>query len=318
MTKPLTARIEVFRPGTFTPMQGGSITYTAADLRAIADAYDPAIAPAPIVIGHPDADAPAFGWVDRFEYDANAERLFADLHEIEPSFAELVKDGRFKKVSMQFFGPAQGHNPLPGTWYPKHVGFLGAAAPAVSGLQPVQFSAGPAEATFIASFGDPGHTETATLFRQLRDFLIDRFGLDDADKALPAWHIEWLDDLGSAETATPGFTAPAADPATPPVPDPQKEPAVTKQPDPDHAAREAELTEREARITHHATDAPMPDIDINLFLFLGHSWAAVAVQAQARLFFDMRQNNHIRALPATGRAAAESPQPASADAHNLT
>ena len=38
--KPLTARIEVFRPGTFTPMGGGDLTFSAADLAAVADAYD--------------------------------------------------------------------------------------------------------------------------------------------------------------------------------------------------------------------------------------------------------------------------------------
>lgn len=50
--KSISARIEVFRPGTFTPMVGDPISYSAADLRAIADAYDPATAPAPIVVGH--------------------------------------------------------------------------------------------------------------------------------------------------------------------------------------------------------------------------------------------------------------------------
>ncbi|GGC24199.1 hypothetical protein GCM10011363_45880 [Marivita lacus] len=32
----------------------------------------------------------------------------------------------------------------------------------------------------------------------------------------------------------------------------------------------------------------------------------------------MRQHNHIRALPAAGRPAAERPQPARADVHDLT
>jgi len=114
--KSLTARIEVFRPGTFTPMDGVAITYSAADLKAVADAYDPATAPAPIVIGHPAADAPAFGWVERFFYDGQAGRLVAELHEIEPAFADMVKAGRFEKVSMSFFAPGMPHNPVPGTW----------------------------------------------------------------------------------------------------------------------------------------------------------------------------------------------------------
>jgi len=193
--KPLTARIEVFRPGTFKPMSGDAITYSAADLKAVADAYDPATAPAPIVVGHPDADAPAFGWVESFEYDTAAERLFANLHEIEPSFAELVKEGRYKKVSMCFFGPDQGHNPVPGTWYPKHVGFLGAAAPAVSGLKNAAF-AGAGAATFTASFGVA--SQSASIFRRIRDWMIARDGLETADKLLPSWEIDWLDEDAAA------------------------------------------------------------------------------------------------------------------------
>ncbi len=248
-TKPLTARIEVFRPGTFTPMQGASITYSAADLKAVADAYDSATAPAPIVVGHPDADAPAYGWVESFEYDTKAERLFANVHEIEPAFADLVKAGRYKKVSMSFFAPDQGHNPVPGSWYPKHVGFLGAAAPAVSGLKNAAF-AGTAGATFTAAFG--AATQSASIFRRLRDWIIDRDGLEAADKVLPSWEIDWLDEADDPQM--PRF---AALPDPDPKPKPKEDPAVTKQPDPAFAAREADviareqrLAERESKISH--------------------------------------------------------------------
>ncbi|WP_028710404.1 hypothetical protein [Paracoccus pantotrophus] len=239
--KPLTARIEVFRPGTFKPMEGEPITYSAADLRAVADAYDPAVAPAPIVVGHPDTDAPAYGWVESFDYDADQERLFANLHEIEPSFAELVKAGRFKKVSMAYFSPTQGHNPVPGTWYPKHLGFLGAAAPGVPGLKNASFAGGEG-AAFEVAFGSAA--ETASLFRKLRDLLIEKFGREEADLALPSWQIEWLDQFPNDDIETAGFAAPA-DPT--PIP-PEKEPAVPKQPDPAFAEREAEVAEREKRL----------------------------------------------------------------------
>lgn len=243
MPKNITARIEVFRPGTFRPMSGEPITYSAADLLAVADAYDPVTAPAPIVVGHPDIDAPAFGWVERFEYDAKSERLFANLHEIEPTFAEAVKGGRYKKVSMAFFGPDQSHNPQPGTWYPKHVGFLGAAAPAVSGLKNVSF-AGAAGATFMAAFG--AGSQSASIFRRLRDWIIDRDGLEAADKVLPAWEIDWLD--GADDAKEPYF---AADPTLPTKP--KEEPAVTQQPDPAFAAREADVNAREKRLTDRET-----------------------------------------------------------------
>lgn len=247
--KPLTARIEVFRPGTFKPMDGAPITYSAADLRAIADAYDPETAPAPVVVGHPETDAPAFGWVDSFEYAD--DRLFANLHDIEPSFAEAVKAGRYRKVSMSFFSPSQGHNPVPGTWYPKHVGFLGAAAPAVSGLRNAAFSASaPAGAVFTAAFGERGFEETSSLLRLLRDVLIGKWGLEEAEAALPSYRLEWLSEMEVTEKARPGIPSFVAGGNVPPTnsPKPQEEPAVPQQPDPAFAAREADLNTREAQI----------------------------------------------------------------------
>ena len=241
---PLTARIEVFRPGTFTPMNGDPITYSAADLAAVADAYDGATAPAPVVVGHPEIDAPAYGWVDSFDYDADTERLFANIRDIDPAFAELVKAGRFRKVSMAYFSPKQSHNPVPGTWYPKHVGFLGAAAPAVPGLKNAHF-AGEAGVVFTAQFGGQGIDEAASLFRKLREFIIDSFGIEDADKALPSWQIEWMEKADDQPVRA--FAAPPAKPDTPPSKQ-KEDPAVSKQPDAAFAAREADLSEREKRI----------------------------------------------------------------------
>ncbi len=56
-------RIEIFRPGTHTAMSGETIGFTEAQLRASAAAYDPAKHEAPIVVGHPRHDGPAYGWV---------------------------------------------------------------------------------------------------------------------------------------------------------------------------------------------------------------------------------------------------------------
>ncbi|MFK4060302.1 hypothetical protein [Brucella anthropi] len=236
----LSARIEVFRSGTFTPMQGAALDYSAADLKAVADAYDYETAPAPIVVGHPDIDAPAYGWVKSFDYDATADRLFANLIDINPEFAAEVKKGSYKKVSLSFFRPDNAANPAPGAWYPKHVGFLGGAAPAVSGLKNVQFAAEAGDPVFSSDFGERGFEETASLLRMMRDFFIEKFGLEEADKALPAYRIEWLGEM----TIDPPRVSYAA-PLTSPKP---KEPNVTKPDDAAFAARETELSAREKRL----------------------------------------------------------------------
>ena len=54
--------IRIFRAGTFTSVEGTVVSFTAEDLAAIASSYDPAVDPAPLVIGHPKMDDPAFGW----------------------------------------------------------------------------------------------------------------------------------------------------------------------------------------------------------------------------------------------------------------
>lgn len=118
-------------------MAGQTITFGADELSAAAAGYDPAKWKAPIVVGHPIIDAPAYGWVAGVRDEAG--ELYADVDQVEAQFAELVREGRFKKVSASWFTPSHPRNPTPGNYYLKHIGFLGAAAPAVSGLKPVEF-----------------------------------------------------------------------------------------------------------------------------------------------------------------------------------
>lgn len=133
-----TPHIEIFRPGTFTSAEGVELTFTAGDVRSMVAGYDPALFEAPLVVGHPKMDAPAYGWADRLEMHGDIAVVIPK--DVEPSFAELVNAGRFKKISAQFYPPEHPENPTPGRHYLKHVGFLGAAAPAVKGLRAASFS----------------------------------------------------------------------------------------------------------------------------------------------------------------------------------
>jgi hypothetical protein len=135
----LMRRIHLFRAGAHTPMRGGTLEFSAADLDAMARAYATVSEEAPLVVGHPPTDAPAYGWVKTLTSEPDG--LFAEPHQVEPAFADMVRDGRFKKVSIALYTPRHPQNPSPGAYYLKHVGFLGAAAPAVKGLKPVQFAA---------------------------------------------------------------------------------------------------------------------------------------------------------------------------------
>lgn len=130
--------IEIFRAGTHTAISGQAVTISAADLAATAAAYRTDLHEAPIVVGHPTLNAPAYGWIERLE--AVGDRLLAHPHQVAAAFGEAVKQGTYKKVSAMFYAPTASANPVPGTWYLRHVGFLGAMPPAVKGLAAVAFA----------------------------------------------------------------------------------------------------------------------------------------------------------------------------------
>lgn len=149
--------IRLFKPGQFVSAEGQSLSFSEADLLATAAAYDAEADPAPLVAGHPRHNDPAMGWVKRvFVQDGH---LFAEAGDIETSFAEQVRTKRFRKVSVQFYPPTSRHNPTPGAWALKHVGFLGAMAPAVKGLGTV-------------SFGEDADVSAATVNTKAEDSLV--------------------------------------------------------------------------------------------------------------------------------------------------
>lgn len=192
-------RIEIFKPGTHTAMSGETLGFTEEQLRAAAAAYDPALHEAPVVVGHPRADGPAYGWVKSLNY---SESLSADLDQVELQFAELVNAGRFKKVSAAFYKPDSAANPVPGVYYLRHVGFLGAQPPAIKGLKQIEF-ADASDDLVELEFGEVRAGTVQRLFRGLRDFLIGDKGLETADRVLPDWAISDIQDESAA--ASPAF-----------------------------------------------------------------------------------------------------------------
>ncbi len=138
-TPALPTAIEIFRPGVLIDDAGVERTFTAADIQAMADGYDPALREAPLCIGHPESNLPAYGWAKRLAVNADG-RLVMDPHQVEPQFAEMVGAGHFKKRSAAFYPPQHPSNPKPGTWYLRHVAFLGAQPPAVFGLKDIKFA----------------------------------------------------------------------------------------------------------------------------------------------------------------------------------
>lgn len=202
------ALMHIFKPGRQTTAAGTALEFSHADLAACAAAYDTSKHEAPITVGHPRSDLPAYGWIAGLQ--ATERGLYAQRRQVEPQFAELVRSGRLKKISAAFYAPDSPRNPVPGVYYLRHVAFLGAEPPAVKGLEPVEFSDG--EQGVIAfsevEFSDPAFSYIGSAFRALRDWLIEQAGLEKADKVLPDWSIKSIEDMGRERpdpyTPTPG------------------------------------------------------------------------------------------------------------------
>ena len=183
--------IHIFKPGKHTSSQGLKLEFSEDNLKASVEAYDPKIHEAPIVVGHPKDNGPAWGWVNSLSY--NEDGLTANPDQVDPNFEEQVQAGRYKKVSASFYAPDSANNPVPGVYYLRHVGFLGAQPPAVKGLKGVEFS----EDDDVIEFSAPWDTSNiAGLFRKLREFLIDKYSKEEADEVLPTWTIQELEDSG--------------------------------------------------------------------------------------------------------------------------
>lgn len=245
-----TRKVEVFRPGTFRAMNGQEYAFTEADVAAMASGYNPDAAPAPVVVGHPKHDDPAFGWAQGFEVN-DSGTLVAELKDLAPEFVSAVEEGRYRKVSMKFFPPDASNNPVPGSYYPRHIGFLGGAAPAVSGLAPVQFAESGDDNLVEIAFTLPQVADAASsIFRRMRDFFIDQFSLETADKVIPEWQVRWLEEAGDdpEPETSPGFCQPQ-----------EEETSMGGDPK-DLATREADLAKRERALRHTESVAFADDL----------------------------------------------------------
>lgn len=204
--------IEIFRAGRHTDMHGRQIEFTRQDLADIAAGYNPGAIEAPVVIGHPKDNAPAYGWVSGLQVDGDV--LSAQLHQVDADFASMVRAGRFKKRSASLYLPEAKDNPTPGKFYLRHVGFLGAAAPAVHGLKEVSFAG---DDDSCIEFAEPIHiwalSYVADLFRGLRERFIESDGIEKADRWIPAYQIDSIREaarepmpMKAAYAATPQDT----------------------------------------------------------------------------------------------------------------
>lgn len=186
--------IHIFKSGMHQAMNGAVLNFSESDLAASAAAYDPALHEAPLVVGHPKADAPAYGWVKTLQYAEGG--LHAEPDQVDAAFVELFSAGRFKKISACFYTPDAPGNPKPGVYYLRHVGFLGAQPPAIRGLKQAEFADADEG---IVEFSEWDDVANASLWRNIREWLIGKFGQDEADKVVPQYAVQQLEQSAQQE-----------------------------------------------------------------------------------------------------------------------
>ena len=221
--------LHIFKPGQWTTIAGEAIEFSEADLAASAKAYNPKLHKAPIVVGHPKTDDPAVGWAKSLTVSERG--LFITPEKVNPAFAESVRTGSYGTISAKFYRPTDASNPVPGVWYLRHVGFLGAQPPSVKGLEEPEFAEDDGCVCFQegVEFGEWDAMTSAGLLRNLREWILGRFGTEEADKVLPNYEVRAL-ELGAQEEinksraaqgqalaafAEDAETAPATDPLPP-------------------------------------------------------------------------------------------------------
>lgn len=192
------AWVEVFKAGTHTDSGGRTATFTRADLDEMVANHT--LGAAPAVLGHPKHDAPAYAWVG--EYKRDGDSLFAKFKDINPAFEQGVKAGAYRNRSVSVYKDKTCGYRV------RHIGWLGAAPPAIDGLA-CNFAAPEAD---CLEFAAPGYSlvwgleEAARMFRTLRDQMIAKDGLEAADATLPQWRIDAM--LEASTTARAEFNDP--------------------------------------------------------------------------------------------------------------
>lgn len=182
--------IPIFRGGKQTDSNGVVHDGDALIDKAIAK-FNAAVHEPPACIGHPKDDAPAYGWVKGLKKGADklGTLLLAQFGQVEPTFGTMVKDGRLKKRSAAFYPD--------GTL--RHVAFLGAMPPAVKGLPDVAFAEGDAASFEFSDYETVwAWKDIARLFGKIRDYLIEKEGVEKADQIIDKYNIEEI----SAKAAT--------------------------------------------------------------------------------------------------------------------
>jgi hypothetical protein len=274
-------------PGTHTAMSGAQVTFSPADItshvNAVKAQLSPGMARPPLVKGHPKHDDPRVGSVVDVELRDDGAAWYK-VDELAPAFAESCWQGEYVYSSPKLNRDGSL----------RHLGALGAWNPSLKDQPGFAFGEAP-EAPDDADAGDLAFgvstdwgtvtgnwlnriawrlRSVGSILRRQREALIEKDGIEAADKLYPTYEIENLEGLEipgditppASSGLSPAFGEPAPLP-TPPPPAPAApappaapaaDPAQGGAPDPQAAelARlQAELDEAKRKLADKESEA---------------------------------------------------------------
>ena len=131
---------QIFSAGKHTDSKGNTKEWTTDDLDKIVYQFENVHKNAPICVGHPQTNSPAYGWLDKVKRIGNG--LYCTFKDVQDEFKTAVNKGLFKNRSIS----------LDKDLNIRHLAFLGGQAPAIKGLE--QFCFESQENDTVVEFSD--------------------------------------------------------------------------------------------------------------------------------------------------------------------
>lgn len=204
--------IEIFRSGKHTDMRGRRVAINDDDLNKIVSNFSDEDR-APAVIGHPETDDPAVGWVDKLKVDSG--RLFAKFTDLRDDFKSGVEQGSYRNRSSKIIPTNDGYKLM-------HVGWLGAKLPAIAGMKSVEFGEYDNDTAieFAVPEGLPAHRRAGwaignigEALRRFREYIIEKGSIEEADKVISSGLIDSIQSDSKDLIDTQARPAPEPAPA---------------------------------------------------------------------------------------------------------
>lgn len=183
--------IEIFRAGKHIDSNGIEHTYTKSDIERTAALYKERKVDAPLTLGHPKGNGPAYGWIA--DLKAESGKLLMKAKDVADDLVGWTRKRMFKYVSPSLYPDGRI----------RHLAFLGDTPPAIKDLPEIPVAAFAEGEEFFSFEEAPIEFEEdaearysiqtiGRMFGRVREWIISKFGIEEANQVIDGWEIDQL------------------------------------------------------------------------------------------------------------------------------